>query len=321
MRFFVRCQVGILLFIAFQSSLASTWIYNTAQVPLDDALQEFQNQVRALPVPIDEATLYTELQRVEDLQSRLAQLRTTPSVVDDLKSNIQFFMSEEFNLEHPEFCIDTDSAEETRQWAQERITRLARDAARWSERVGAEYQDISVSLPPLAQQETCSTYQGKLITFRDGFRKALEDRLAEYAQIEREKLENIPDVIEIYRLRSEALKAELELARARAGRATATSIAENLWAMVLVLGAIAITILAIVRLFPEKTQLELVQSGQVIQFITVLLLVTVIMSLGLSNLISENTLGTLLGGLAGYVLSQGVGRAATHKAKKDMDEG
>jgi hypothetical protein len=40
------------------------------------------------------------------------------------------------------------------------------------------------------------------------------------------------------------------------------------------------------------------------------------MGLGLSGIIQETTLGTLLGGLGGYVLSQGVGRAAEHGAKK-----
>ena len=73
-------------------------------------------------------------------------------------------------------------------------------------------------------------------------------------------------------------------------------------------------------MFPEKAQMELIQSGQVIQFITVLLLLTVIMALGLSGFIKETTLGTLLGGLGGYVLSQGVGRAVEHGAKKGHPE-
>src|SRR5207249_3035942 len=56
-------------------------------------------------------------------------------------------------------------------------------------------------------------------------------------------------------------------------------------------------------------QAEWVRSGQVIQFVTVMILLTVIMALGLAGILKENTLGTLLGGIGGYVLSQGVGKA------------
>jgi membrane protein YqaA with SNARE-associated domain len=41
-----------------------------------------------------------------------------------------------------------------------------------------------------------------------------------------------------------------------------------------------------------------------------MILLSVITALSLSNKIQENTLGTLLGGIAGYVLAQGIGRAA-----------
>jgi hypothetical protein len=42
----------------------------------------------------------------------------------------------------------------------------------------------------------------------------------------------------------------------------------------------------------------------------VMILLSVVMALGLAGILKENTLGTLLGGIAGYVLSQGVGKAA-----------
>jgi hypothetical protein len=152
-------------------------------------------------------------------------------------------------------------------------------------------------------------------------KKTFTDQLSKYQQIEQEKLKNIPDVDGAYKNRIDRLTQDLDIARQRQQESVTTSIASKLWVMILVLGGTAIVILAIVRLFPERSQLELVQSGQVIQFITVLLLLTVIMALGLSGIIKETTLGTLLGGLGGYVLSQGVGRAAEHVAKKGQSGG
>ena len=49
-----------------------------------------------------------------------------------------------------------------------------------------------------------------------------------------------------------------------------------------------------------------------------MILLSVIMALGLANILKENTLGTLLGGIAGYVLSQGVGRAAAQAVKEGL---
>jgi hypothetical protein len=72
----------------------------------------------------------------------------------------------------------------------------------------------------------------------------------------------------------------------------------------------ALVLFVLLRWFPENVQVELVASGQVIQFATVMVLLIVICVLGISKYLSENTLGTLLGGIGGYVLSQGVGRAA-----------
>jgi hypothetical protein len=67
--------------------------------------------------------------------------------------------------------------------------------------------------------------------------------------------------------------------------------------------------------------MEWVASGQVIQFVTVMVLLSVITALSLSNVLKENTLGTLLGGIAGYVLAQGVGRAAARDAARGVQTG
>jgi|GEM_PF-2260675 len=90
---------------------------------------------------------------------------------------------------------------------------------------------------------------------------------------------------------------------------TKEKLGNNLPIMILIIGGLSIVAFGMVRLFPESVMLEWVVSGQVIQFVTVMILLSCIMALGLSGLIGENTLGTLLGGVAGYVLSQGIGKS------------
>ena len=75
-----------------------------------------------------------------------------------------------------------------------------------------------------------------------------------------------------------------------------------------------------VAIFPEKLQSELVVSGQLIQFPTVMILLVVVVVLGLSNILDDKTLGTLLGGIAGYVLSQGIGRAASRETERALSQ-
>ena len=77
-----------------------------------------------------------------------------------------------------------------------------------------------------------------------------------------------------------------------------------------------LALIAMVRLFEVDVQMEWVASGQVIQFATVMVLLIVIAALAIAKILSENTLGTLLGGVAGYVLSQGVGRAVARAAER-----
>ena len=140
---------------------------------------------------------------------------------------------------------------------------------------------------------------------------------------------------------SATLSAQTELSAARAKVADITTVQESLsqysinlqqqgeqiqlrerlddriFLLVAVFGAFGIISIWIVRFFPENVVTEWVSSGQVIQFVTVTIILSVVMSLGLSGVLNEDTLGTLLGGIGGYVLSQGVGRAAAHRAQQN----
>jgi hypothetical protein len=86
-------------------------------------------------------------------------------------------------------------------------------------------------------------------------------------------------------------------------------VAENLPKLILIIAGAAIVIILVVRLFSVELQMEWVASGQVLQFTTVMILLSALMALGLTGILKEQVLGTLLGGIAGYVLAQGVGRA------------
>src|SRR5215469_16721665 len=87
------------------------------------------------------------------------------------------------------------------------------------------------------------------------------------------------------------------------------------WIVVL-LCFFGLLVLLAVRFFTRDIQLELVGSGQVVQFPTVMALLVVVVVLGLPGILKENTLAALLGGIGGYVLSQGVGRAAAREGEK-----
>jgi hypothetical protein len=90
----------------------------------------------------------------------------------------------------------------------------------------------------------------------------------------------------------------------------AAQIGSSLWLLLLILAIACVSTILGIKLFEPELQMEWVASGQVIQFVTVMILLSVVLALGLSGKLEENTLGTLLGGIAGYVLAQGVGRSA-----------
>ena len=98
------------------------------------------------------------------------------------------------------------------------------------------------------------------------------------------------------------------------------SLSSNLYLIISIIGGLSILTIAVIKIFPDDVVREWVESGQVIQFVTVMILLSVIMALGLANLLDGQTLGALLGGIGGYVLSQGVGRSAARSAMKEIEQ-
>ena len=88
--------------------------------------------------------------------------------------------------------------------------------------------------------------------------------------------------------------------------------------IVLIFCVFGLSVIAVIRIFDEPVQLEWVASGQVIQFASVMVLLIVVASLGILHILEKEGIGTLLGAIAGYVLSQGVGRAAARAATREQ---
>lgn len=97
------------------------------------------------------------------------------------------------------------------------------------------------------------------------------------------------------------------------------TIGKQLWIVISIIGVLSIAAMGLVRIYPGPLQTEWVASGQVTQFVTVMILLSVILALGLTKILEANTLGTLLGGIAGYVLAQGVGRAAAREVSRSHE--
>lgn len=88
--------------------------------------------------------------------------------------------------------------------------------------------------------------------------------------------------------------------------------------IVAIMCGFSLFILRVVKQFQNAPQMEIIASGQVVQFPTVMVLLVVITALGLTKILDANSLSALLGGIGGYVLSQGVGRAAAARAEREI---
>lgn len=84
-----------------------------------------------------------------------------------------------------------------------------------------------------------------------------------------------------------------------------------------IVGILLLALLLAPRLYKEHIQAEILSSKLTLELITVYILVTTILILGLANRIENEVLGTLLGGISGYVL----GRSLSGKNQnKDLDQ-
>jgi hypothetical protein len=174
-----------------------------------------------------------------------------------------------------------------------------------------------INLPPTQQSniETCKTTKAKLSSpeYAEAFKQVTEasqKALTDFLLGQSNLGSAYGKYLEALKQRRSALQDKLNSAQ------SAYQIGSNLWLLLLILATACVSTILGIKLFDPELQMEWVASGQVIQFVTVMILLSVILALGLSGVLKENTLGTLLGGVAGYVLAQGVGRAAARDVSR-----
>jgi hypothetical protein len=166
----------------------------------------------------------------------------------------------------------------------------------------------------LSGREFCKKFPNKdsLNALQERVNKDVDSILASFDAGQakgRDMMPLIPQIVDEWNRYKKVLESAEEDSASTAGR-----VADQLGWIIFIFCGFAIFIFLAVRAFSDTIQYELVVSGQVIQFATVIVILVVLCILGMSGKISENTLGTLLGGVGGYVLSQGVGRAAGRQA-------
>lgn len=167
-----------------------------------------------------------------------------------------------------------------------------------------------------ASKQVCQIFKNVKDQNLAELKKYIDDKSKQFEsdQKENQTLKQASDnLIEALQKRQDAITKTMS------SKDSQQAISSSLWLIILAIGVLSIGTIAIVLLFNDNLQIEWIASGQVIQFVTVMILLSVIMALGLANILKENTLGTLLGGIAGYVLSQGVGRAAARAVTGIME--
>lgn len=157
-------------------------------------------------------------------------------------------------------------------------------------------------------QFTKADFTAKVESTIDSLKKRFEDA----------KNTNATSVDQYTKLVRALRERRAKLQNALNTRSPQQQITANLPIILMILGGACVLAIIGVRFFDREIQMEWVASGQVIQFVTVMVLLSVITALALSDVLKENTLGTLLGGIAGYVLAQGVGRAAARDVARGV---
>jgi hypothetical protein len=195
--------------------------------------------------------------------------------------------------------------------AAQSFSRAYSDFVRSYGNMGNNLDFASIALPPsgTSDSEACNQVKSKFSSSEysdtqkqvlDGVQKALTDFLATQTSMAAAETK----YLDALKKRRSSVQDKLNSSQ------PALQIGSNLWLLLLILATACVCTILGIKLFDEDLQMEWVASGQVIQFVTVMILLSVILALGLSSILKENTLGTLLGGIAGYVLAQGVGRSA-----------
>jgi hypothetical protein len=110
-----------------------------------------------------------------------------------------------------------------------------------------------------------------------------------------DRLQEVEPSLTLMREALQSLNEKRTQLRATASQSnTREELRSSVYLLVLVIGAFGVLSILSIYVFPDNVVMEWVSSGQVIQFVTVTILLSVVLSLGLSGILEQDTLGTLL---------------------------
>jgi len=171
------------------------------------------------------------------------------------------------------------------------------------------YTEAMSRLRGMSSTEMCKEVK-KLSNSGGDLTTSLEESLTQYKKELGDQNTYTSKLLALYKEHASKIQGKLQ------GQHATNVLAGQLPILVGIVCLFSLCILAILKFIgSELIQMELVKSGQIIQFPMVMILLVVIISLGMSDKLTESSLSALLGGLAGYVLSQGVGSMASQRAR------
>jgi hypothetical protein len=267
------------------------------------------------PLPTNEILLYQELNSISTEQAKyrpLASVSGQPAAVTNDINQVRTQTQALFGALPTVKCDASDAAAFVTQAIQvaQRFSMLSfkhdLESSTWE----------GIIIENGTAQERCAALRAALTAQVQADVLADIDRFVKESADLQSKSQQQADLAKQVVEQLETRKAEIEKKlRELAGQ---EHVKQSLPLVIGLIGLLSILVLLVVRIFPIELQTEWINSGQVIQFVTVMVLLSVIMALGLAGIITENTLGTLLGGIAGYVLSQGIGRAAAREVTRGV---
>lgn len=294
---------------------------------VDEVTARIEELIKDPALPENDLVLYEEQRRLEDEIAKyrrfLVQLkpqRDELAIYDSLKSRANKVIATVIALDCAKASRDSllDLMLEIRGIGRDIFLRVG------FERTGQgsnPWDNVQQRLPAmnLKDDELCkeiskavgdSAKQKGLLEYFDSLKQIAQTRINE----DEKAAAQLNGLID--RLQQRRAKVQDKLA----SRNPQQQLSNLLWVYILLIGMLSLASIAGIKLFSENLQVEWVTSGQVIQFVTVMILLSVVMALGIASVLKEQTLGTLLGGIAGYVLSQGVGRAVAQAVARGLTQ-
>lgn len=317
-KWLIQASIWLPVVLVSHSTAAQEEIETAAQVQsiLDDLVSKDKyTPTSELILSSERSWAQEQLSRVRAVTQRKSALPEYAADIEDVKDAVAS-LTKAFN--------SADCTKSGLQLIMQKLRVLARvdmvsplygsnsgSSARWESFVDANPDMMRSSVEDSKVKSLCDNLKGHLAT------NSWEATGSEFVGVMEAGFKNLKE--EETNLVTKAKEAEERL-KAYLAKLTEvvekkSSVEKNLPMLLIIIGSLSLLAMLLVRLFPETVMKEWVISGQVIQFVTVMILLSAIMALGLSGILKENTLGTLLGGIAGYVLSQGVGKILQNAAK------